>query len=283
MTLDSSNSLTDLVKQAQTGERHAVELFVRAIQPNVYKLAQRFLFIPADADDATQEILLKIITKLAQFDFRSHVNTWVYRVASNHLLDIKKTTPIHAFSFEEFAQDLNDGLDLQAQSQPEDEKLYGEIRIGCTLALLHCLNPETRISYILGEILELDHQQAADVLQISTPTYRKRLSRARNQLIEFMQTQCGLVNQHNTCRCNKRVDKAKQLGRIDPNRLIFITSDHAVKQFPEVLSQIRELEETQRVAALYRAQVEPECSNEFTTWLRGVISQQEAQRSQWLN
>ena len=44
-----------------------------------------------DAEDATQEILVRIVTRLSQFDFRSRLKTWAYRVAVNFILDVKKS------------------------------------------------------------------------------------------------------------------------------------------------------------------------------------------------
>lgn len=279
----STQDLSELVVSAQAGDRIAVEGVIRAIQPNVYKLSQRFLYIPADADDATQEILLKVITHLSQFDGRSKFTTWVYRVATHYLLDVKKAKPIHNLSFEEFGEDLGNGLDTESDADPEQAKLYAEIRIGCTLALLHCLKPDLRVSYILGEILDLGHQEAAEVLQISPSSYRKRLSRARNALTEFMQDNCGLVNPNNGCRCSKRLPQAQRLGRVDPNNLIFSTTQQVANNFPNVLTEIRQLETTRQAAALYRAQQQPLASDNFVHWLRDTIAKQEEIRSKWLN
>ena len=44
-----------------------------------------------DAEDATQDILVRVVTRLSQFDFRSWLKTWVYRVAVNYILDVKKS------------------------------------------------------------------------------------------------------------------------------------------------------------------------------------------------
>lgn len=154
-----------------------------------------------------------------------------------------------------------------------------EVRIGCTLALLHCLGREARLAYIVGEILELEHQEAAEVLGISTGAYRKRLSRARATVSDFVLGHCGLVNSNNACRCSKRVLRARELGRVDPKRLIFSTSPQHAKRFPEILTEIRQLEEDQRVAALFRAQQQPKISQDFTRWPQTTLEQQESKRS----
>lgn len=235
--------------------------------------------VPDDAEDATQDILLKIITRLSQFDGQSQFRTWAYAVASNHLLDLKRKPAEQAISFDEFAVDLAEGLSDSPFKGPDVTLMLEEVRIGCTLALLQCLGREARLAYIVGEILELEHQEAAEVLGISTDAYRKRLSRARATVSDFVLGHCGLVNSNNACRCSKRVLRARELGRVDPERLIFSTSPQRAKRFPEILTEIRQLEEDQRVAALFRAQQQPEISQDFTRWLQTTLEQQESKRS----
>ncbi len=90
MTTGDTMDMESLVALSRDGDRAALDALIYEIQPSIHKLAQRFLMIPADAEDATQEILLKIITRLAQFEGKSQFKTWAYTVASNHLLDLKR-------------------------------------------------------------------------------------------------------------------------------------------------------------------------------------------------
>ena len=61
-------TLEDLARQAIGGDREALDLLVRALQGDVYGLALRMLWNREDAEDATQEILVRTVTRLAQFD-----------------------------------------------------------------------------------------------------------------------------------------------------------------------------------------------------------------------
>src|SRR6266852_1838616 len=78
-------SLDQLVELARDGNEEALVAVVRAIQDRIYNLALRMLWHPSDAEDATQEILLKVITRLRQFRRESTFMTWVYQIATNHL------------------------------------------------------------------------------------------------------------------------------------------------------------------------------------------------------
>src|ERR1051325_3527416 len=81
--------LNVLVAAAQNGSREALEGVISYAQGYIYNLALRMLQLPLDAEDATQEILIYLITHLGQFHGGSSFSTWMYRIASNHLLNVR--------------------------------------------------------------------------------------------------------------------------------------------------------------------------------------------------
>src|SRR5262245_10305077 len=276
-TAPTRESLDRDVERAKAGDRDALESVVRAVQPGVYGLALRFLWHPQDAEDATQEILVRVVTGLGGFRGGSAFRTWVYRIACNTLLTLReKRMEQHALSFEEFGEDLSRGLSdapLRVDRDVDEALLLEEVKIGCTLAMLMCLDRNHRLAYILGEILELEHEEAARVLEIAPAAFRKRLSRARSSIRSFMTARCGLVNPANACRCRRRVATAVDLGRVDPANLLFAASLAHARRFPQVLERIRQLEKTRRAAALYRSHPNPAPSESFLAWLRNVIDE----------
>ena len=79
------------VRMAQDGDRgNPLEWLVRRHSPWIYNIALRLLYHPDDAQDASQEILVKVITRLLMFEGRSSFRTWLYRIALNHLLTMKR-------------------------------------------------------------------------------------------------------------------------------------------------------------------------------------------------
>lgn len=271
--MNSPQQLGNWVTQALEGNRSAMEELLRAIQPNIYKLCVRFMMCPHDAEDETQNILLKITLRLSQFQNRSGFNTWVYRIATNHLLDKSRSKKVTSLSFDEFSEDLQQGMEEETSKNAYDVRLLAEVRIGCTLAILQCLAADLRVAYIIGEILEFSHTDAAHILNLSPATYRKRISRARQGVITFMKSNCGLISPSNNCRCNKKVSQASRLGRVSKERLLFVTSNDEANQFPVVLEQIRKLEYAQRTAALFRAQNFVVQNGDFSGWLQKLLSQ----------
>jgi len=139
--------LEDVARRALGGDRSALDRLVKDLQGDIYGLALRMLWNREDAEDATQEILVRVVTRLARFDFRSTLKTWVYRVAVNYILDVKKSpTERMQLSFEGFANDLAEGLSWDGPADAERSLLTEEVKIGCTLGMLQCLDRPRRVS-----------------------------------------------------------------------------------------------------------------------------------------
>ena len=106
-----SAHLEGLVRRAREGDREALESLVSAIQDRVYGLALRMLWHPEDARDATQEILIRIVTRLSTFRGASKFSTWAYRVAANYLLTVRKSRiEARNYTFRRFGDELDEGL-----------------------------------------------------------------------------------------------------------------------------------------------------------------------------
>jgi RNA polymerase sigma factor (sigma-70 family) len=263
-------TLNEDVAKAQEGDRDALERVIRSIQSKVYSFALRMLWHPEDARDATQEILLRIVTHLSTFRADSAFFTWVYRIAANHFLDCRRSRlETQMISFDEFGKDLEEGLTEAPKT--DDSLLYQEIRIGCTLGMLSCLDRPHRIAYILGDILEMNCTEAAAVVAVEPATFRKRLERARRSIVSFMKKRCGLANSQNACRCSKRVKRAIDLKRVNPDQLLFANDRKNAREFPIVLAKIRELEEMQRAVVLYRTHPD-HAVPDFSATIRSLVS-----------
>src|SRR6266851_255941 len=196
------------------------------------------LYHPQDAEDATQEILIKVLTRLSSFEGRSSFRTWLYRIVVNHVLNMKRgrlEPPMLTFSC--YGHGLANTPDLDPPDQgtvAADVRLeVEEARIGCTAGMLLCLDREQRLIYILGEIFEVTDVVGGELLEISRENFRQRLARARRDLHSFMNDKCGLVNQANPCRCAKKTRGFIQVGYVDPQSLLF--ARERVQQVREVV------------------------------------------------
>ena len=222
-----------------------------------------------DAEDATQEILVRVVTRLAQFDFRSRLKTWVYRVAVNYILDVKKS-PVERMklTFQQFADDLADGLSSDGPADAELSLLTEEVKIGCTLGMLQCLDRAHRLAYVFGEILEMPGPEAADVLGIAPALFRKRLQHARDAIVSFTRSYCGLVSDSAVCACNRRVPAALRAGRIREDSFDYARS---ASSFEEAKTLIHKVEGARRELLLHRSGELGKSSIDFARRLVQVI------------
>jgi RNA polymerase sigma factor (sigma-70 family) len=243
--------LEDEARRAIDGDRNALERLIRTIQGDIYGLALRMLCNREDAEDATQETLVRIVTRLSRFDFRSKLKTWAYRVAVNYILDVKKSAVerLH-LSFERFAEDLTSGLDLEAPAEAERSLLIEEVKVGCTLGMLQCLDRPHRLAYVLGEILELPGPEAAEALEISPSLFRKRLQHARTAILTFTRRYCGLASDTAACRCNRQAPAALRDGKVRVDSCAYAGG---ATSFQETRALIRQVDEARWALEVHRS------------------------------
>ena len=215
-----------LVGRVAAGDRDALEELVRRNQGWIYNIAIRMLYHPQDAEDATQEILIKALTRLSSFEGRSRFRTWLYRIVVNHVLNTRRGRAEPATAgFACYAHGLDTTPDLEPPdrgSVPADVRLLvDEARLTCTAGMLLCLDRPQRLTYILGEIFEVTDTIGGELLEVTPETFRQRLARARRDLHNFMHDKCGLVNQANPCRCVRKTRGFIQAGYVDPANLLF--------------------------------------------------------------
>jgi RNA polymerase sigma factor (sigma-70 family) len=234
-------TLEDVARRAVDGDRDALDELVRDLQGDIYGLALRMLWNREDAEDATQEILVRAVTRLSQFDFRSKLKTWVYRIAVNYVLDVKKS-PIEQMhvNFQRFADELVEGLSADGPADSERSLLIEEVKIGCTLGMLQCLDRPHRLAYILGEILDLSGPESAEALGVSAELFRKRLQHARTAIEVFTRAHCGLASDNAACACHRRVPAARRLGRVRPDALDFALQPSSYQETRELVRRTEE-------------------------------------------
>ncbi len=249
---------TELIALAKDGSKIALENLVKKHQDYIYNVALKFVLSPYDAEDITQEVLIKVITSLGNFKGESHFRTWLYRIIFNHFLKLKKNSlENYITTFENYGTELDKMKDeeLTTIEQTELQAYIEDAKIGCMSGMLLCLNREQRLVYILGEIFSIDHTIGSEMLEISKANFRQILTRARRDLYNFMNEKCGLVNTKNPCRCDRKTKSFIKAGWVDKDKLKFNTS--YLKTISEIaplkLNELLEIE-NKDYQALYKKQ-----------------------------
>lgn len=251
-----ASNLEQYVRQAKNGDRQALETVVSRIQDKIYGLALRMLGNSEDAEDETQEILIKVITHLSNFREESAFSSWVYRVACNHLLRARKRRNEReglTFDFlEDFITKEAGNTYPLTVSGPERAMMQEEARLGCLQAVLTCLEKKFRIVVILADIFGVTSAEGAYILDMTPEAFRKRLSRGRERIHHFMMRHCGLVNKDNACRCEKKAGRDLHWGLMDPQKSSLVDRHEVAKIRAQAVADLKELSEIERTTALFR-------------------------------
>ena len=262
MKRKTKEELQILVDQAVAGDKKALETLVSQMQDMVFNLSLRMLGTFADAEDAAQDILLKMITHLSSFRGDSSFTTWVFRIGVNHLKNYKK----HMFasrplSFEFYGDDIENGKteDVPDLTQSVDRHLLAEeLKMSCTNVMLQCLDVESRCIFILGTMFQLDSRMAGEILEMTPEAYRQRLSRVRRKMADFLRQYCGEYG-GGRCRCKNRVNYAIQSRRLNPLQLDYMTaSEISIETMMEVKHAMEDIDELSQDFSFCRPYASPE-------------------------
>jgi len=214
-----------LIQKALKGNKAALEDLIKKHQNWIYNVSLAMVSDSDDASDITQEVLIKVITKLGTFKSESNFRTWLYRIVKNHFLNMKRSKyETQPMSFDDFGEGL-DSIANESLSnykfEIEENVLVEEAKISCMKGMLLCLDREQRFIYIIGELFEFSDMLCSEVMGITRANFRVKLHRAKQQLYNFMNNKCGLVNLNNPCRCAKKTAGFIKLGYVDPVNIHF--------------------------------------------------------------
>jgi RNA polymerase sigma factor (sigma-70 family) len=277
-----------LVEQAQQGNRAALEKLIRRHQAWIYNIAIRMVFQPHDAEEVTQEVLVKVITKLSTFKGESKFRTWLYRIVANHVLNMKRgsaETKVTTFADYGAAIDSTPDSDLpDPNSVPVALPiLVEEAKNSCTMGMLLCLDRKQRLIFTLGGILGASDTVGSDVLEMTADNFRQCLARARRDLHSFMNNQCGLVNKSNPCRCPKKTRGFIEHGHVDPQHLLFVP-EHVQRVRDVAGEMVREIDDVveRKHASIFREHPFLQPADE-SHWLRRLLERDDVRGALHLN
>src|SRR5262252_9686230 len=183
-----------LLREAQRGNRESLAKLILPYAAGLYRGALRFTRNPADAEDARQDALLKVIRGLEQFtgardraERGDELHAWVSRIGTNASIDvIRKRRDGKIMSLEEPTgigeETVGSGI---AASDENPEESFARLEMRKHLAdSIKRLSPEMRRVCLLRDVVGYSTQEVAELLGISSLTVRLRLFRARRRLRE---------------------------------------------------------------------------------------------------
>ena len=267
---------TETLQAAVSGRLDAIDRLLAVLQPAVFNLAVRMLGNRDDASDASQEILLRVVTHLAGFRGEAAFGTWVFSIARNHLLTaITRSRECPTVSLDIIGERLQAGLDhgaslgVEAALTPEDKLAARQVALGCTQNMLMALDREQRLCYVLDAVFGLSSKEGAMVLDIAPDAYRKRLSRARLALEPFVQRTCGLVNADAGCRCERQLPAVRAQAAAGPVEFVKLVA--AGGELAEAGRHLDAMLRMSDAAALFRAHPDYRAPASMIAAIRSVL------------
>ncbi|MBN2159077.1 MAG: RNA polymerase sigma factor [Spirochaetes bacterium] len=216
--IEYSEDDLDLIQASLDGNQESLEKLILRHQAWIYNIAFKMVMDHDDASDITQEILIKLITNLSSFDSRKGLfRTWMYRIVANHIINMKKKKferRIH--DFDTYVSLIEKLPDHRSFSHPDSALLAEELKVGCMMGMLMCLNRTARLVFLLGAVFEVPDSIGAELVNVSRDNFRKILSRSRHKVYSYMNGICGHMNRNNKCWCAYKVKNFLDLGMMDP-------------------------------------------------------------------
>ena len=159
----------NLIEKAQKGDDSALSELISMYQPDIKKFARQICKTPEDIEDATQQTLFIVYSKISSFRSLSKFTTWLFEIVKNECLRLGRKFGIH---FKDEERDLEE---LASENNPEEQVTVEKIK--ASILKLEFIYREV---FILREIQGLSTAETAKYLKISTTAVKSRLHRARD-------------------------------------------------------------------------------------------------------
>ena len=169
------NADDDLIARIKNGDQAAFEWIVKCHQDRIYNLCLYMLKNKQNAQEAAQDVFVKAFRSLGNFQPRSSLYTWLYRIAINTSIDHLRKTP---------STPADDGalMNLKSDDPSPEGCLETKEATKVVQNALQELSPELRVAIVLREIEGLAYDEIAAALHISIGTVKSRIARAREML-----------------------------------------------------------------------------------------------------
>lgn len=179
-----------LIEESQKGNIDAFEELIKDHKKSAYNIALRVLRNVEDAEDASQEALIKIFKNIKNFNMESTFKVWMYRIVVNTCIDFKRKKQLQVLSIDE-TMDLGSGKEVKReisdQSNNPDALIDKSFNIQLVNDAINQLDDDFKIIITLRDIKGFSYDEISQMLSCNIGTVKSRLSRARKNLKEVLE------------------------------------------------------------------------------------------------
>lgn len=180
----SKSEETELIEGLRRGREDAYRTLIDRYSDKLYHLALRILRQEEDAREILQEVFVKVLKKVGEFQGGSSLYTWLYRVTVNESLMRRRERAGHPQeeSFEDLLPRYEFGYlvdDTRDWTQGADRRFESEEFHELVRKLVDELPEELKTAYVLKDLEEISEDEVCGILDITKPTMKNRVHRAR--------------------------------------------------------------------------------------------------------
>ena len=199
----SPDTAVALLERARAGDKDAFGLLAEEHRQALQRLCYKMTGSHEEAEDLVQETLLKAYTKIADFELRSSLSTWLFRIATNTCLDSKRGEK--PWDLDKRWQWFRENGELVQQMEqnlylsPEKAAEVKEVAATCVNCITMSLPEKQRAAIVLCDQMGLSREEAAKSIGASVASLKTELHRARKKMTDVYETRCALVDEQNEC------------------------------------------------------------------------------------
>lgn len=176
MTETGAPDIEELARKAAGGDEAALAELLRVIEPRVLRQVGRFLPYKQDAEEAAQDVLLKVATRIHTFEFRSRFTTWLYEVTANQARQTYRTLK---------RRSAERTTDVPVERpDPRTTSVIAGSRLDLLDALerLETEHPDLLRAFVLRDLSDLEYADIATLLDVPIGTVKARIHHARRHV-----------------------------------------------------------------------------------------------------
>ncbi|MFI4915914.1 MAG: RNA polymerase sigma factor [Phycisphaerales bacterium JB060] len=193
---------TQLIERARAGDGPAATELVERYQRRIYNLCLRILGNPDDAEEMTQETLVKALTNLERFDHRAKLSTWLHRIATNACYTRMRSDRVRKRGRVPWPESGEPEGALRIKQS--DRTAEASQRHRQVSEALGRLNADHRVVLVLRDVQGLEYEQVAEVIGVPVGTVKSRLFRARAALRDLIEELDGQFEAESRPRQDRR-------------------------------------------------------------------------------
>jgi RNA polymerase sigma-70 factor (ECF subfamily) len=217
------------------------ETLYKKYHNKIYNLALRMTGNQDAANDITHDTFLQAFKSIEKFRGESQPYTWLYKIAKNNCLKFLEKRDHSTVSSLQELIDKNSSPVSEEVTEAEKMNYILQVKDGCLLGLLRCLSLQQRLAFILNVLLDLPLTQVASIIEKSENATRILVHRSRQNIKEFLCSNCSLYDPRNACRCENLINFSLKQGWIGLNNQIQVESE--IKELKNEISLYKTLQD----------------------------------------